>query len=178
MSFLDRLFGTASLGSSESDTRQKEFAGRLHQKIRKLLPKYDHKEQLKLACLAGLFARIAYADMDISDIEQQKISAILREWSDLEETEVQAVSKLACQEIVDLCGLENTRYCGPLAELMTTGQRMSVLTALFAVAAADGSVEHLESEEIRNVAKGLLLEHKHYISARATVLDKLKLLKK
>ena len=177
MGFFDRLFASVPAGS-EGIARQKEFASRLHQRIGKLLPDQGEEEQLKLACLAGLFARVAYADMDITAGEQERMAAILRQWSDLSEAQVLAVAELACEEVVDLCGLENTRYCHPLADLMNTSQRVSVLTALFAVAAADGSVEHLESEEIRNVAKGLLLEHKHYISARATVVDKLELLKK
>ncbi len=177
MGFLGRLLGSVPGESSQDLQIRKEFANRLHQKINQLLPKHDGEEQLKLACLAGLFARVAYVDLKITEGERERIVSILREWSDLSEEEVSAVAELACQEIVDLCGLENTRYCHPLAEMMSLGQRMSVLTALFAVAAADGNVEHLESEEIRTVAKGLLLEHKHYLSARATVLDKLGLLK-
>ncbi len=176
MGFFDRLFAAVP-GSAEGTARHKEFASRLHQRVGSLLPNQSEENQLKLACLAGLFARVAYADMEITSGEQERMESILREWSDLSETEVQAVAELACKEVVELCGLENTRYCHPLADLMSTSQRVSVLTALFAVAAADGSVEHLESEEIRNVAKGLLLEHKHYVSCRATVIDKLKLLK-
>ncbi len=171
MGFLDHFFGNAL-------TKEKEFASRLHQKIENLLPNHNEEYQLKLACLSGLLARVAYADMDIAESEREKIAETLKKWTELSDHEIDVVSNLACDEVIDLSGLENTRYCHPLSEIMTHTERFSLLKALFAIAAADGSVEHVESEEIRHIAKGLLLEHKHYISARATVLDKLKALQK
>jgi hypothetical protein len=46
------------------------------------------------------------------------------------------------------------------------------------IAASDGGASSREAKEIRIIAQGLKLEHKHFISAQATVLEKLDALKK
>ena len=74
--------------------------------------------------------------------------------------------------------MEDHKYTDPLNDMLTNEQRYKVLEGLFALAASDGNAEQLESEEIRIISKGLLLEHKHFISARATVLNSLGALKK
>ena len=61
---------------------------------------------------------------------------------------------------------------------MKPEERYSLLKALFSIAASDGQVEEKESEEIRIISKGLRLQHQDFISARASVLDKIKSLMK
>ena len=159
-------------------TGSPQFTSRLHQKVSDLLPEHSEEEQLKVACLSGLMARIAYNDLVIDDREKEVILNSLKNWTQIKDKEALAVAELCLSEVKDLAGIENHLYCLPLRESLSETERYNIVVSLFAVAAADGNVENSESEEIRNIAHGLLLEHKHFISARTTVLEKLGALNK
>lgn len=150
---------------------------RLHQKISELLPEENEDELIKCACVAGLLASVAFIDFEIHENEEEFMKKSLLDWTNLTPLEVDAISKVAIDEIKELSGLENHLYCKPLNELMDNDEKYGVLESLFAMAACDHEVSHKESEEIRVIYMGLHLEHKHFVSARATVLDKLMALK-
>ena len=154
------------------------FSSRLHQKVTDLLPDKDEETLLKVACVSGLLARVAFVDLHIDDSEKKVIIDSLIKWSDLSDDEAKAVAELCLEEIKDLAGVENHLYCLPLREALSEKERFNIIKALFAVAAADGNVDNGESEEIRNINHGLYLEHQHYISARSTILEHLGALKK
>jgi len=161
--------------SSERETTGQTSG--LHQKISTLLPEKIEDELIKCACVAGLLARVAYIDFDIHENEEDFIQKSLSEWTSFNNEEVKAISKVAIEEIKNLAGLENHLYCHPLNEFMDNDEKYAVVETLFAMAASDHEVTGDESEEIRLINIGLRLEHKHFISARATVLDKLTALK-
>jgi len=154
-----------------------EFTSRLHEKIKKYFPDKDEQFHIKTACLSGLMARIAFADLKIDLSEQEVIKKSLHKWMSMTEEEASLVSKVCVEEIRDLAGNENHLYCLPLRESLAVTERYKIIETLFAVAAADGSVDNKESEEIRNINNGLLLEPKHFSAARATVLEYLASLK-
>lgn len=170
MGLLNTFFGKHS--------NSQEFGNKLHQKVTKLMPNADEKDQLHLACIAGLYARVAYVDMKIHPDEQSLMEKSLIQWGKFDQDQAQAITLMAIEHVQELSGLENHLYCIPLSENLSNEKRYGLLTSLFALAASDGGVDNNESEEIRHISKGLLLEHKHFISARATVLDKLDALKK
>lgn len=159
------------------ETEENQFVSRLHAKVNKLLPEIDENEHIKVACLAGLLARVAYIDFDVHPNELKESKNILEQWTNLQKESIEAVTALAIEEIKDLSGLENHRYCHPLNEILDRDERFAVLTALFALAASDGEATHNEVEEIRIISTGLKLSHKYFVSARATVKDKLGALK-
>jgi uncharacterized tellurite resistance protein B-like protein len=162
---------------SNSNTDESSNLGRLHQKIQELLPETEEQKHILVACSAGLLARVAYTDMEIHENEVKDIKSSLEQWTDLSTDEAAAVTSLAISEIKDLAGLENHKYCRPLNDILSTEQKYGFLKSLFAIAASDGNVDNNEAEEIRVIATGLLLEHKHFVSAKATILDKLGALK-
>lgn len=149
----------------------------MHAEIDALFPEHDEEEKVQLACVAGLMARVVYADMKIEDHERTKMVESLGKFSDLTETDINAVVDLALKNISELAGMENHKYCGILAENWDHQKRFQLLSSLFFLAASDENVDHIESEEIRNICTGLLLEHKHFIAARAQVLQHLGALK-
>lgn len=149
----------------------------LHQEVINLLPQYDEEKQLLLACIAGLMARVAYVDFHVHESELKYIEGSLVKWMELTEKEAQVVSSLAISHIKDLAGLENHLYCHALNNILDNTEKYKLLESLFAVAASDGEVEHNEVEEIRQIAHSLTLEHKYFISAKATVIDSLNSLK-
>lgn len=161
-----------------SNFNKKEHQNAIHAEIDALFPEYDENEKVTMACVAGLMARVVYADMNIDEKEKEIMQKSLKKYSSLEQKEVNAVVDFALKNIVDLAGLENHKYCGILAENWDHEKRFQLLSCLFYLAAADDNVDHLESEEIRTICTGLLLEHKHYIAARALVSEYLGVLKK
>lgn len=169
---------TENLANALMDNKSEEFTSRLHEKIAKEFPSRDESFQVKAACLSGLMARIAFADLRIEETERSSIENSLVKWMELSQEEAKGLTKLCLDEVQDLAGIENHLYCLPLRESLPEQERYQILVTLFHVAAADGNVENMESEEIRNICKALLLEHKHFISARSTVLEFLGSLKK
>ncbi len=87
------------------------------------------------------------------------------------------MANIAIVHIQEMAGLDNHLFYGPLKKYMTKEHRFEVLKSLFLVAASDGSVDGVESEEIRGICKGLELSSQHFLAARAEVVDYLKALK-
>lgn len=157
------------LFKTPSSEEQKNFS-RLHDKIAPLFPPQGDEEDdpiIKIACLAGLLARVAYIDFDIDEQERKKMKAILQDAAHLTFEEARAVVDIAIEEIKDLAGLENHKYAHPLNDLLNTQERYDLLLALFAIAASDGTISDSESEEIRLISMSLNLEHHHFVTARA-----------
>lgn len=145
----------------------------LHKKIENELTDQSEEELIKIACISGLLARVAHVDFVVTDGERESMHVALEEWTHLNKEEIHAICKIAVEEIKELAGIENHMYTRPLRDIMDHDERYEVLEACFAVAASDGTVENMESEEIRTIGKGLELTSKHFIAARATVAEKL-----
>lgn len=169
MAFWD-IFGVS--GQKES-----HLSG-LHKKIEKLLPNATDDEHILVACTSGLFARVIYIDFEVHKNEVSKMKSALQQWTKLGAEEIDAIVSISIEEIKNLSGLENHKYCPPLVKILDNDHRYGLLESLFQIAASDGTVEDQESEEIRLIATGLNLEHKHFISARASVLEYLGALRK
>ena len=169
MAFWD-IFKTKKADSEDIST--------IHLKIKKLLPEENEDKLIKTACISGLLARVATIDFEVHKNEMDQMINSLTRWGDLNEADAENVVKIALEEINDLAGLENHKYCHPLNEIMKAEERYSLLKALFSIAASDGSVDESESEEIRVICMSLRLQHKDFISARASVLNSLRALKK
>lgn len=168
MAFWD-IFGS-------SDQKETHQSG-LHKKVEALLPDASEEEHILVACVAGLFARVIYIDFEVHKNEIVKMKDSLEKWTNLPEDKINAIVELSLKEIKELAGLENLKYSHPLNKIIHKDQRYALLESLFQIAASDGHVDEMESEEIRVIATGLLLEHKHFISARASVLEYLSALK-
>jgi uncharacterized tellurite resistance protein B-like protein len=163
------------LQSSSSETQK--IAGRLQAKVEEILPNAEEKDIVVATCIAGLLVRVAYADLKISESEQDKITESLEKWTGFDKNLVSAIAQIAKVEMEDLSGVENHLYCDPLNNFLSDRDRSELLKCLFAVAASDGDVEAIETEEIRQITRGLNLEHQHFVAAKFTVAEKLKALK-
>ncbi len=149
----------------------------LHHKIEKYFPNSNEREVIIATCVAGLCARVAYVDLDITDDEIRKLKEILRDWTRISPESIESIGNLAVDEMKELSGLENHLYATPLNDVLDKREKVEVLVALFALSAADGTVSNNESEEIRLVSKSLQLNDQFFTAARATVLKKLGALK-
>lgn len=149
----------------------------LYFELRNELPELSENELIKVACVAGLMARVAFVDFKLDEGELGYIGKVLKEWTDFEEDVISMISETSLRHIQELAGLENHLYVYPLREVLDKNARFKLVEALFALAAADGSVENLESEEIKMICKGLELSDQHFLSARAKVAQYLSALR-
>lgn len=164
MSIWNKFFNTEDSKSSINS---------IHDRLVSELPDDTEEELVTVACVAGLLARVAYSDLKIFETETTAMKNGLTEFTDLKITEIDCLVKIAKEEIQELVDHEHHLYVRPLNDLMNNEDKKKILRCLFAVAAADGKVENLESEEIRRITKSLLLTHNDFIEAKLTVKEKL-----
>ncbi len=157
---------------------QESNQSQLYQELRNELPDLDEATLIKVACVAGLMARVAYVDFKLEESELAHIKSSLAEWTDFEQDVIELISSTAINHIKELAGLENHLYVHPLKEVLDEKGRFKLAEALFALAAADLSVENIESEEIRLICRGLELSDQHFLAARAKVITHLRALQK
>lgn len=150
----------------------------LFNELKTKLPDESEEVLIKTACISGLLARVAYVDFKVTDEERSHIREVLSEWTDFSKDLVNVISEVSIHHVKELAGLENHMYVHHLKPLINRDERYKIVEALFALAASDGIVENLESEEIRLIVKGFDLSDKHFLAARATVAEQLGALKK
>lgn len=139
-------------------------------------PQMNEERKIILSCLSGLLARVAYSDLEITKREETEMNRILCELSGLSEEEARHITQYSLRKMKELSGLDTRSYCKPLVEILTQSERYQILKALFAIAAADGEVDNVESNEISYIANALVLEKKYFLSAQADVKEYLKTL--
>jgi len=149
----------------------------LHYELQEKFPDSSEEELIKLTCISGLLARVAYVDFHLDDNEKEHMNKALTQMTEFSAQEISGIVEIAITHIKELAGLENHKYIYSLKEVMDRSERYKVVEALFALAASDGVVENVESEEIRMIVKGFDLSDKHFLASRAKVSDKLKALR-
>jgi uncharacterized tellurite resistance protein B-like protein len=128
----------------------------------------DHR--VRQLCLgAGLLAKIAYVDSDISDDEKNSIAEILSKSWGLAEREARLVADISCARTMK--GLDYFRLTRSFFECTSLDERRSFLKCLFAVANASEKTSHDEVEEIRRISESLKLNHKDFIAAKVSISD-------
>lgn len=161
--------------SPDNDSGVQKYSS-LFNTLKAEFPSVQEDDLLKASCVAGLFARVAYIDFDLDAQEMKKMSSLIEKWS-FSGADGKVISQLAIGHIKEMSGLDNHLFVKPLNQLMDKEERFNTVKALFLIAASDGSVDSIESEEIRLITKGLELSTQHFVAARAAVVDFLKTLK-
>jgi uncharacterized tellurite resistance protein B-like protein len=118
----------------------------------------------KLSLAGGLMARVAYADRDVTDAENQVILGALQKYWGSSQDEAAIIVEMAASEVCK--GLDYYRLTREFFDVTTENERVRFLDALFAVGAGDGQASFEEIEEIRTIANGLLLSHQQFIDAK------------
>lgn len=157
----------------KEDNEKDNFRNTLHKELEGALTEKDEDKLTIIACVSGLLAHLAFADLNIEESESIKIKEVLSHDSYFSSVEIDCIHQCALKHAKDFAGLENHMLTKPLTELMEQKERFELLKALFEVAASDGSVSSLESEEVRLISQGLRLSNQHYLAARATVAEHL-----
>ena len=129
------------------------------------------------ACYAGLLAKVAYADLEISEVEITKMKKILSSLTHLNNETINVIVEIAINDMNELSGIEDHFYTQGLTNTLSEKEKSDLLIALFALAATDEDVAEAEVESIRSIATGLNLGRPHFVAAKAQFKEFLAALK-
>jgi uncharacterized tellurite resistance protein B-like protein len=121
-------------------------------------------ELRRLSLAGGLMARVAYADNQVSENENQVIIGALQKYWGKSQAEAVVIAECAAAEMTK--DIDYYRLTREFFDATNEDERVRFLDVLFAVAAGDGQASFAEIEEIRTISNGLLLSHKQFIDAK------------
>lgn len=121
-------------------------------------------ELRKLSLAGGLLARVAQVDQQVVASEIHAIEQALRDNWGVSDAAAVFVTEVAIAETQE--GLDYYQLIEGLKATTSEQERIQFLQALFAVAQADKSLFHEESEQIRRIARGLDLTREQFMTAR------------
>ena len=124
-----------------------------------------------LAAFAFILARVANADLEISD------DATRRETGHLSEEQARLAVGLAKAQHQVEGGTESFLVTREFRQIATREQCRELLDCLFAVSAADDSISGVEEVQIRQIASELTLEPADLAEIRARWADKRSILR-
>jgi uncharacterized tellurite resistance protein B-like protein len=157
MSLLERL----GLGSGKASARG-TLAADIATRLRSLPP-----ERAELvAAVAGLLARVAYADRQLSPAERAVLERLLGERTALTPAEATTAVEVVIRHETTLAGINYAALTRAFNAVATTAEKERFIDCLYAVASADRAISVAEDEAIRAVAHALLLSHGQFIAVR------------
>ena len=146
MSLMRRLAGSRQNTSSGSGS---DSVALIAQKLESL----DEQTAHFLASFAYVLARVAAADLDVEAAEEAAMHRILLASTELDDEQVRLVVEIAREQAAEEGGTENYLATREFREHSSREQRVRLLRSLLQVAAADGHVSEIESNEISSIAE-------------------------
>jgi uncharacterized tellurite resistance protein B-like protein len=161
MRSLQSLLGIGASGTpAERDTETvRRIAGELDQ-----LPAESARY---LAAFAYVLARVAHADLQISDAELARMEMLVAAEGGLPPSQAALVAGIARYQTIHFGGTEDYLVTRQFRELAAREQCLALIRCLYHVAAADGSISTLEDGKIRQIALELGLTHAEVGALRA-----------
>ena len=129
-----------------------------------------------VAAFAGLLVRVAYVDRSVSEAERAVLSRLLAANADLPAAEAKTVIEIATHAATTLGGISYASLTRAFNAIATAEEKMRLIDCLFAVATAEGSISLVEDEEVRAVARALLLSQQQFIAVRSRYKDQLEVI--
>ncbi len=124
--------------------------------------------QIRKLCLAaGLMARVAWTDADISEQEKDTIKQVLVEEWGLSSEEARLVKEISFANVVK--GLDGARLTRNFFERTSHDERKAFVRCLFRVANAAHKTSFEEINVLQSIATGLKLSHREFIEAKLTI---------
>ncbi len=130
-----------------------------------------------LAAFAYVLARVAHADLDVSEVETATMIERVHTLAQLSDEEAELVVEIAKSQARLLGGTENYVVTREFRRLASREQRGRLLECLYAVAAADGTISAPESHEISAIAEELGFTRPEANALRARYRDALSVLR-
>ncbi|MCL4868613.1 MAG: TerB family tellurite resistance protein [Anaerolineae bacterium] len=121
-------------------------------------------ELRRLSLAGGLLARVAHVDQQIAASETEAmVQALQLHWG-VSAAAATFITEIALTETEE--GLDYYQLVDGFRAVTSEAERVRFLDALFAVAHADQTLFHEESEQIRRIARGLGLSREQFMQAR------------
>jgi uncharacterized tellurite resistance protein B-like protein len=165
MSFLDLLGFRRGPRAESGDT---ETVRKIVGELESLPP----ERARYLAAFAFILARVANADLEISDTETRRMEQILQEIGHLSDEQARLAVGLAKAQHQVEGGTESFLVTREFRQIATREQCRELLDCLFAVSAADDSISGVEEVQIRQITSELGLEPGDLAEVRARWADK------
>lgn len=137
-------------------------------RITRALDRMDPQRARYVAAFAFILSRVANADLDISADERREMERLVTEFAGLDAEHAALVVELARNQEHLFGGTENFLATREFRDMASPTEKEALLHCLFAVSAADETISSAEEEEIRQIARELLLSHEDYIAIRST----------
>lgn len=150
-----------------------EARDRLAEIVEQYLADADDATRRIVTAVAGLLAKVAYADGHYSEQEEATIRKELSRVHGLSQAGVDAICGLLADHISHVALLGDHDWTRDLRELAERELRMEVLEVLVEMAVADEVLKHEEQVQLRRVAKALSLTQDDYNAIQARHRDKL-----
>ena len=136
------------------------------------LERLDPSVARYLAAFAYVLSRVANADLQISDVETEKMIEIVQRVGHLSEAQAILVVEIAKTQNRLFGGTEDFLVTREFREIATDVQRRQLLDCLFAIAAVDNEISAEEEAQIWEIASELGFEHADYVTVRLAYSDK------
>lgn len=146
---------------------------RLAEIVERYLADADDATQRIVTAVAGLLAKVAYADGHYSVQEEATIQKELSRVHGLSVAGVDAICGLLADQISYVELLGDHDWTRDLRELGSRELRLEVLEVLVEMAVADGVLKHEEQTQLRRIAKALSLTQDDFNALQAKHRDKL-----
>jgi len=124
-----------------------------------------------VAAFAGLLSHVAFADGEITGAEVDRIQGLLVAHVELPDEETRAITEIARQRT--LAGAGHHRLTRCFNEVASESERLALIECLYAVAAADDVVAHVEDKDVDRIAAAVLVSRADVLKIRSRYRDKL-----
>ncbi len=168
-SFL-KFLGVQQQGATEEGVRHSPSVAEETESIRHIVRSLEAlpiSQARYLALFASILARVAHADLHISEEEKTQIEKILMEIDHLEESQAVLVAEIAKSQNQLLGGVDNYLITREFKKIATDDQRWDLLESLFIVAAIEAGISAEENSEIQKIAEELGFSRKELLGVRA-----------
>ena len=118
---------------------------------------------------AALLIEVMVIDGDLDDQEMQSIAGTLSNMLDLTEEQIDQLIELSKEEVAEATSLY--QFTKEINEHFDIDKKLSLMTAMWRVAFADGHLDKHEENIIRRVADLLHIRHSEYIRCKANARD-------
>ena len=118
---------------------------------------------------AALLIEVMVIDGNLDDQEMQAIAGTLSSMLDLSKEQIDQLIELSKEEVAEATSLY--QFTKEINEHFDIEKKLSLMTAMWRVAFADGHLDKHEENIIRRVADLLHIRHSEYIRCKATARD-------
>ena len=130
-----------------------------------------------VALFALLLARVAHVDLDVSEEETEAMQRIVECMGELPPEQAALVVDIAKTEHRLFGETQGFLAARHFRDTSSESQRRDLIHCLFAVAAADGTIDVPEEEAIREISRELLLPNDEYLAIRSAYRERRSVMK-